>query len=98
MKAKTKNREEERIWNLAYLLIFTIATNGPRVSVGYKEDLLLTEAAHGLQTCLAAQDPTQQRSALLHVVFSSQDGGSSPQLEHAVLRAESRSMGGQANP
>ena len=52
MKTKTKKREKEIIWNLAYSLIFTIATNRPKVSVAYsKKNLFLTYAACRLQTC-----------------------------------------------
>lgn len=52
MKTKTNKREKEIIWNLAYSLIFTTATNSPKVSVAYsKKDLFLTYAACRLQTC-----------------------------------------------
>lgn len=77
MKAKTKQRENI-IWNLAYLLVFIMATHSPKASVACNKALFFTQVARGLRTSLAPLDSTQQSSPLLYIVFSFQNWENSP--------------------
>lgn len=84
MKTKAKKREKERVYNLAYSLVFTISTNSPRVSVAFSNrfisHLCTTQAADLLSLCWAALDFTQQCSAPLSIVFSFQHWRNTPIL------------------